>query len=245
MQKDSDYIYGVRSVIEAVQSNKEINKILIQKGMDKKLFQELKEVLANQNYHLQFVPAAKLNSITRKNHQGVIALISPIDYAKLTSLLPPLFERAKMPLLVVLDRITDVRNFGGIVRTAECMGADAIVIPEKESAYIGHDAMKTSAGALNHLPVCKEKDLLEALDYIKMSGCQIIGASEKKGKQVKTIDFDAPTALILGSEEDGINASYHEMVTKFVKIPMSGNIQSLNVGVAAGMLLYECARQRS
>lgn len=244
MQQNSDFIYGVRAVIEAVQSNVEINKIMIQKGMDKELFYELKDALANQKFHLQFVPKEKLNKITRKNHQGVIALISPIEYASITKLLPPLFEREKMPLVLVLDRITDVRNFGGIARTAECMGVDAIVIPQKGSAYIGHDAMKTSAGALTYIPVCREQDLKESLDYIKMSGCQVIGASEKAKKTADQIDFEAPTCIIMGSEEDGISPVYHEMVTEWVKIPQSGQIGSLNVGVATGMLLYECARQR-
>lgn len=244
MQEESDFIYGVRAVIEAVESNVEINKIMIQKGMDKALFRELKDALANHKFHLQFVPKEKLNRVTRKNHQGVIAMISPTEYASLAKLLPPLFEREKMPLLLVLDRITDVRNFGGIARTAECMGVDAIVIPEKGSVFVGHDAVKTSAGALMHIPVCREKDLGEALDYIKMSGCKIIGASEKGSAPLSSVDFNAPTAIIMGSEEDGISKAFRPFVSDWVRIPMDGKIASLNVGVAAGMILYECLRQR-
>lgn len=240
---ENSYIYGVRSVIEAIRSKKEINKIFIQKGMDKELFYELKDVLANQKYNLQFVPSAKLNRITRKNHQGVIAFLSPIKYHNIREILPKLYEEGKVPNLLILDRVTDVRNFGAIARTASCMGVHAIIVPKKGSANITADAVKSSAGALNAIPVCREDYITETIDFLKDSGIQIVACTEKADTELFESDLIDPTAIIMGSEEDGISPEYLAKSDQRIKIPMESTIQSLNVGVATGMVLLEKFRQ--
>lgn len=240
---ESSYIYGVRSVIEAIRSNKEINKIMIQKGMDKELFYELKDVLADQKYNLQFVPPAKLNRITRKNHQGVVAFLSPVKYHNIREILPKLFEEGKVPNLLILDRITDVRNFGAIARTASCMGVQAIIVPKKGSAHITADAVKSSAGALNVIPICREDFISEAIDFLKNSGIQIIACTEKADQELFEADLVDPSAIIMGSEEDGISPEFLGKADLRIKIPMESSIQSLNVGVATGMVLLEKFRQ--
>jgi 23S rRNA (guanosine2251-2'-O)-methyltransferase len=240
---EDSYIFGVRSVIEAVKTKQEINKIMIQKGMDKELFYELKDALADNKYHLQFVPQAKLNSITRKNHQGVIAILSPIKYQDIKDILPMIYEKGEIPNILVLDRITDVRNFGAIARTASCMGVHAIVVPQKGSAAITADAVKTSAGALNSIPICREDNISHTLQFLKESGIQLIACTEKSDKELFEADLIDPTAIIMGSEEDGISNDLLKMADQRLKIPMGGTIQSLNVGVAAGMILLEKFRQ--
>lgn len=239
-----DIIYGVRAVIEAVKSNRPINKIYIQKGMNKELFKELKEELADKKYNLQFVPIHKLNRFTRKNHQGVVAHISPIPYYELSPIILKLFDEGELPLVLILDRLTDVRNFGAIARTAECNGVDAIVIPEKDSVSITSDAVKTSSGALNKIPVCKVSDLSKTIHELKQSGIQIVAATEKTKKSVYEIDFTLPTAIIMGSEEDGVSMKLLAESDEKAKIPMQGTIASLNVSVSAGIMMYECSRQR-
>lgn len=239
-----DYIFGVRAVIEAVKAQKSINKIMIQKGMDKDLFYELKDALADQKYNLQFVPKVKLDRITRKNHQGVIAFMSPVTYYKIEDLMPIWMDEGKNPLVLVLDRVTDVRNFGAIARNAECLGVNAIVIPSKGSATIGSDAVKTSSGALMQIKVCMEEDLTSALEFMKNSGCVLTAATEKGAINCYDADFTTPIALIMGSEEDGVSDEYLNLCHQKVKIPMTGNIDSLNVSVATGILLYEVERQR-
>lgn len=240
-----DIIYGVRAVIEAIRAERPINKIMIQKGMDKELFYELKEELANKKYHLQFVPIHKLNKMTRKNHQGVIAQVSPIQYQDVEPIITKLFEDGELPLVMVLDRITDVRNFGAIARTAECTGVHAIVIPNKDSAAVTSDAIKTSAGALNRIPVCKVNDLSSIIHYLKQSGLQVVAATEKSQRMVYQVDFNLPTAIVMGSEEDGVSTKLLAESDVKAKIPMTGEIESLNVSVSAGILLYEAIRQRS
>ncbi|UKN03106.1 23S rRNA (guanosine(2251)-2'-O)-methyltransferase RlmB [Paracrocinitomix mangrovi] len=240
-----DIIYGVRAVIEAIRSGRPINKIYIQKGMNKELFYELKEELANKKYNLQFVPIHKLNRLTRKNHQGVIAQISPIPYYDLSPIVTKLFEDGELPLILLLDRLTDVRNFGAIARTAECHGVHAIVIPQKDSVSITSDAVKTSAGALNKIPVCQVPDLSAVIHELKEYGVQIVAATEKSDKMIYDVDFDLPTAIIMGSEEDGVSRKLLSESDELAKIPMVGEIASLNVSVSAGIMLYECVRQRS
>ncbi|MBD3638881.1 MAG: 23S rRNA (guanosine(2251)-2'-O)-methyltransferase RlmB [Crocinitomicaceae bacterium] len=239
-----DIIYGVRAVIEAIKANRPINKIFIQKGMNKELFYELKEELANKKYNLQFVPIHKLNRLTRKNHQGVVAQISPVEYQELSPIILKLVEAGEVPLVLILDRITDVRNFGAIARTAECHGVDAIVIPQKDSASITSDAIKTSAGALNKIPVCQVQDLSSIIHELKEFGVQIVAATEKTEKPVYNVDFTLPTAIVMGSEEDGVSHKILAEADEKAKIPMEGTIASLNVSVSAGIMLYECSRQR-
>lgn len=243
-EEAEDIIYGVRAVIEAIRSNRPINKIFIQKGMNKELFYELKEELANKKYNLQFVPIHKLNRLTRKNHQGVIAQISPIPYQELSPIILKLFDDGEIPLVLILDRLTDVRNFGAIARTAECNGVHAIVIPQKDSVSITSDAVKTSAGALNKIPVCQTPDLSSVVHELKEFGVQIVASTEKTDNLVYSVDFTLPTAIIMGSEEDGVSTKLLAESDVKAKIPMEGTIASLNVSVSAGIMLYECTRQR-
>lgn len=244
-EDDEDIIYGVRAVIEAIRADRPINKILIQRGMQKELFYELKEELANKKYNLQFVPIYKLNKMTRKNHQGVIAQVSPIRYQEIEPILNQLYDKGEVPLFLILDRLTDVRNFGAIARTAECTGVHAIIIPHKDSVSVTGDAIKTSAGALNKIPVCKVHDLNSTIHYLKESGVQIASSTEKTDNLVYEADFTVPVAIVMGSEEDGVSMKILAESDIKAKIPMVGKIHSLNVSVAAGIMLYEAVRQRT
>lgn len=238
-----DIIYGIRAVIEAVKNEVEINKILIQKGIDKDLFEELRTILTGKDYQLQFVPIEKLAKITAKNHQGVIAFTSPVEYKNIEVLCDQWLAEGKEPCILVLDRITDVRNFGGIARTAACMGVDAILVPSKGSALVTADAIKTSAGALHTIPVCKTDLLKDSLFYLQQTGFQIVSCTEKSKISVENYSFFGPTAIIMGSEENGITNDLLKMSDARLSIPMAGNISSLNVGVATGMVLYERLKQ--
>jgi 23S rRNA (guanosine2251-2'-O)-methyltransferase len=243
-KEEEDIIFGVRAVIEAIRSERPINKILIQRGMQKELFKELKEELANKTYNLQFVPIYKLDRMTRKNHQGVIAQVSPIRYQNIEPILNHLYENGEVPLFVILDRITDVRNFGAIARTAECVGVHAIIIPSKDSVSVTADAIKTSAGALNKIPVCKVDDLSSTIRFLKDSGVQIAVSTEKTERPLFEADFTVPLAVVMGSEEDGVSLKIMAEADIKAKIPMVGMIESLNVSVSAGIMLYEAVRQR-
>ncbi|PHR47332.1 MAG: 23S rRNA (guanosine(2251)-2'-O)-methyltransferase RlmB [Fluviicola sp.] len=238
-----DLIFGVRAVIEAVEARKEINKIMIQRGMDKALFKELKEALANKKYTLQFVPVEKINRLTTKNHQGVVAFISPVVYHEIENVLNDVFEAGDIPSVLVLDRITDVRNFGAIARTAECAGVHAIVIPDRNSALITSDSIKTSSGALHKIPVCKTRDLVETVEYLKNAGLRVVACTEKTNDFVFDVTLSGPTTIILGSEEDGISQELLSLAHQRAKIPLLGTIGSYNVGVSAGVILYEKMRQ--
>lgn len=238
-----DYIFGVRAVIEAIHAGREINKILIQKGMQKELFMELKEALKGNDFQLQFVPVEKINSITTNNHQGVIAFVSPVEYYSIEKIVEDLIEEGKKPFVLILDRITDVRNFGAIARTAECMGVDAILIPSKGSALVTADAIKTSAGALNRIKVCKTDQLKDSIFYIQQCGMRIVACTEKGNVPLYETNLRGSVAVIMGSEQDGITNDLINMSDISCKIPMKGNIASLNVGVATGMILYEKVRQ--
>ncbi|XOV67157.1 MAG: 23S rRNA (guanosine(2251)-2'-O)-methyltransferase RlmB [Fluviicola sp.] len=243
-RKDTDdYIFGVRAVIEAVKAGRELNKILIQKGMNKELFLELKEALKGENYPLQFVPTEKLNAITENNHQGVIAYVSPIEYHKAEELIEELLEQGKKPFILALDRLTDVRNFGAIARTAECEGVDAIIIPSKGSATVTPDAIKTSAGALNRIKVCKTDDLKDTLFYIQQCGVRLVACTEKASVPLYETNLRGSVAVIMGSEKDGVSQDLINLSDISCRIPMRGEIASLNVSVAAGMVLYEKLRQ--
>jgi 23S rRNA (guanosine2251-2'-O)-methyltransferase len=241
---NTDMIYGTRAVMEAIRAGRQIEKILIQKGIGNDLVRELLQLLRQQGISFTYVPQEKLNRLTTKNHQGVICLISAIEYASLDNIIHSLYSEGKEPFLLLLDRITDVRNFGAIVRTAECAGIHAIVIGEKGNAPITSDAMKTSAGALNHLPVCREKDLKKTITLLRESGIMVVACTEKASKQLYDVEFNRPVALIMGSEEDGIADTLIREADELVKIPMNGKIGSLNVSVAAGVAIYEVVRQK-
>lgn len=241
----TDYIFGLRPIIEAIEAGRDIDKIFIKKGLQGALASELEE--AARRYHLviQRVPQEKLDRITRKNHQGAIALLAAVTYYRLDHLLPELYEAGKTPFIVVLDGITDVRNFGAIARTCECAGVDAIVIPERGSVGVGADAVKTSAGALNYIPVCRERNTLSAVRFLKDNGYKVVAVSEKAHINYTKTDFTVPVALVMGSEDTGISPEVIRECDTFVSIPMFGHIGSLNVSVAAGVLIYEVVRQRS
>lgn len=244
MNKKSDIIYGIRAVIEAVKSGQHLERVFIQKNLKGDLYKELMLELHQSSSPISKVPIERINKFTKKNHQGVVALISPIQYHSLEHLIPELFEQGKNPLLLILDEITDVRNFGAIARTAECLGVHGIVIPIRGGAQVNEDAVKTSAGAFNYLPICRENNLIDAVRFLQESGISLIACSEKTNNSLKDIDFTLPTAIIMGSEERGISPTLMELASDIVKVPMSGNIESLNVSVATGMALYEVARQR-
>lgn len=240
---EEEYIFGVRAVIEAIKANRILNKIFIQKGMKKELFLELKEALKGESHQLQFVPIEKLDAITENNHQGVIALVSPVQYYKIEELVEALIEDGKKPFILALDRITDVRNFGAIARTAECEGVDAILIPSKGSAQVTSDAIKTSAGALNRIKVCKTDSLKDSLFYIQQCGLRIVACTEKSNVPLYETNLRGAVAIVMGSEQDGITSDLINLSDISCRIPMRGEIASLNVGVAVGMVLYEKLRQ--
>lgn len=240
-----NFIFGIRAVIEAINAGREIDKILIQRGISGELFNELRKAMKGTEIPYQLVPPEKIKRLTNKNHQGIIAFVSEITYHRAEDLLPAVFESGKTPLVVLLDRVTDVRNFGAIARSAECAGADFIIIPSRGSAAINADAVKTSAGALNRINVCREPNLKDTIKYLKEYGLQVIACHEKTDTLIYGADLKKPTAIIMGSEEDGISAEYLKLCDKAVKIPMPGNTASLNVSVACGIILFEAVRQRN
>jgi len=243
-KEEKNYIFGIRAIIEAVEAGKTIDKLFIQKGLHNDLFAELWKLVREKRINYKHVPLEKINRLTRKNHQGVFAFISPIDFHNIEDVVPNLYEQGKNPLILVLDRITDVRNFGAIARTAECAGVDAIIIPEQNAAAINADAIKTSAGALHKITVCRTWNLKLALQFMKDSGIQLVACTEKTQDNMYKPDYTPPTAIIMGSEEDGVSPEFLKMCDARAKIPMAGKIASLNVSVATGVILYEALRQR-
>lgn len=239
-----DMVFGTRAIIESINSGKQVEKIFVQKGLNNELFSELNDLIRKHHLSVSKVPVEKLNRLTRKNHQGVIAYISPITYVPLHNVVASCYENGRTPLILLLDRITDVRNFGAICRTAECTGVNAVVVPSKGGALINSDALKTSAGALNYLSVCKEENLLDTITYLKDSGFQVISCTEKTDKVVFDLEYNIPTAIIMGSEENGIAKELIDASDVAAKIPLYGEIGSLNVSVATAVVLYECTRQR-
>lgn len=239
-----DLIFGTRAVIEAILSGRQIEKIFIQNGLSNELNRELHAAIKTNKVPFTYVPIEKLNRISSRNHQGVICMLSPIEYASLDAIIHDTYSKGGEPFLLVIDRITDVRNFGAIIRTAECLGINTVVISEKGNAPITGDTMKTSAGALNYMPVCREKDLKKSVSFLQENGIRVVACTEKASKNLNEIDLSGPVALILGSEEDGISDSLLRQADDLGKIPMKGQIGSLNVSVAAGVALYEAMRQR-
>ena len=237
-------IYGTRAVIEAIVAGKTIERVMVQTGLNNDLIKELLDTARKHKVQLSFVPAEKLKRLSAKNHQGVICLLSSVAYARVDNIVDKAFSDGREPFLLLLDRVTDVRNFGAIARTAECAGVDAIVIGEKGNAPITSDAMKTSAGALNHLAVCRERDLKKTIEMLRDSGMRIIACTEKAEKDIYDINLTGPIALIMGSEEDGIADVLLREADELARIPLKGKIGSLNVSVAAGIALYEVVRQK-
>lgn len=242
---DNDYIFGIRAVLEAIAAGKQIDKLLIRKGLQGDLANELNTTIRQHHIPATRVPAERLDRITRRNHQGVIATLSPITYQKLGHLIPQIYEAGRVPLMIVLDGVTDVRNFGAIARTAECVGADAIIIPDRGSVSVGADAVKTSAGALLKVPVCREHSMTAALQLLKDSGYTLVAATEKATLDYTRADYTGPVAVVMGAEDVGISAPLLGLCDVRVSLPMRGTIGSLNVSVAAGVMLYEVVRQRT
>ena len=240
MLDKSEMIFGVRAVIEAIQAGKEIDKILVKKDIQSDLSKELFAALKGTLIPVQRVPVERINRITRKNHQGVIAFISSVTYQKTEDLVPFLFEQGKNPFFVMLDGVTDVRNFGAIARTCECAAVDAVLIPARGSASV-----KTSAGALHTLPECREQSLRSTLQYLKDSGFRIVAATEKGDYDYTKADYTGPLCIIMGAEDTGVSYDNLALCDEWVKIPMLGTIESLNVSVAAGILIYEAVKQRN
>ncbi len=238
-------IYGTRAVIEAIKAGKEIEKVMIQSSLANDLIKELISVARENQVPYTFVPQEKLKKFSTKNHQGVICLLASVTYASLDNLIDLAYSEGREPFLLILDRVTDVRNFGAIARTAECAGVDGIVIGEKGNAPITGDAMKTSAGALNHLSICREKDLKKTMKFLRENGIRIIACTEKASQSIYDIELTGPIAMIMGSEEDGISDTLLRDADELVKIPMKGKIASLNVSVATGVAIYEVVRERS
>jgi len=242
--KENEMIFGIHAVIETLHAGKTIDKILIKNDLQGDSIKLLFAALKEHEIHVQRVPLERLNRITRKNHQGVIAFISAVTYYRLEDVIPFVFEQGKDPFVVLLDGITDVRNFGAIARTCECAGVHAMVIPSKDSVSVNADAMKTSAGALNVIPVCKEKSINQSIRFLKDSGLKVIAASEKGVKYYTEVSYTGPVAIVMGAEDVGIAPENLRICDEIVKIPLFGTIHSLNVSVATSILVYEGVRQK-
>ncbi|MEA1887696.1 MAG: 23S rRNA (guanosine(2251)-2'-O)-methyltransferase RlmB [Bacteroidota bacterium] len=244
MKSKSDYIFGLRPVLEAIESGKTIDRLLMKKGLKGSLYYQLMEKLKKHAIPYQLVPVEKLNRITQKNHQGVIAWLSEIEYHDLSALLPDIYESGNNPFLLALNNISDVRNFGAIARTAECFGVHCIIIPEKGAARINAEAIKTSAGALHRIPVSRVKSMVKTMEFLKDSGLKIVSASERGDTDIRSSDLRGPVALVMGSEDRGVSPELIKIADMHLSIPMGGSIDSLNVSVAAGILLYEMVGSR-
>ena len=237
-------IYGFRPILEAIESGKTIDKVLIQKSLQGDLFKDLFIKVRHHKIPFQYVPVEKLNKITRGNHQGVIAFLSAIEYQSIFDIVPTIFETGRNPFIIILDKITDVRNIGAIARSAECAGVDAIVLPLKGGAQLNDDAVKSSCGALFKVPICRHSNLVEVINFLKESGIEIVGVYEKAKKMYFDKDLTAPVCIIMGNEYEGIAWDYLRECNDSIKIPMVGTIDSLNVSVATGVVLFEVVRQR-
>lgn len=241
---DPDFIFGLRPVIEAIKAGKQIDRLLVKKGLRGDLYHELIREVRDAGIHYHAVPPERLDSVTRKNHQGVIAWLAAIEYQEIENILPVIYESGQDPLILVLDGVSDVRNFGAIARSAECLGVNAIIIPEKRSARINADAIKTSSGALNNIPVVRVSSIMKTISYLKQSGLKIIAASEKSETAPDRESLKGPLALVMGSEDKGIGRELLAEADLHVAIATTGITSSLNVSVATGILLYEINRQR-
>lgn len=237
-------IFGIRAILEAIDAGTEIDHIYLKRESNSSLMSELVEAIGERRIPIRRVPVDKLNRLTRKNHQGVIAIKAASTYYQLEQVIPTLYEAGRDPFIVVLDGITDVRNFGAIARTCECTGVDAIVIFEQNSVSVTGDAVKTSAGALSRIAVCRERSLQEALDYLQMSGLKLVGASEKAADLMYSAPLTGPLAIVMGAEDKGLSEQTLRKADHLVRIPLYGEIGSLNVSVATGVLLYEAIRQK-
>lgn len=244
MEKEN-LIFGIRAIIEAINAGKEVDKVFIQKDAQSDLMQDLMKTMKKNNINFSYVPAEKLNRLTSNNHQGAVATIAPISFVSLETLVEGVIESGKKPLFLILDQLSDARNFGAIIRTAECTGVDGIIVQKQGSAPVNGDTVKTSAGAVFNVPICKVDHIKDAIFYLQGSGIKTVAATEKTDQNIYDIDFNEPVAIIMGSEDRGVNPSVLKIVDEKAKLPMFGSIGSLNVSVACGAFLYETIRQRS
>ena len=244
VKNNNEFVFGIRAVIEALKAGRDIETIYYQRGLSGDLFLELRALLKDSLVPLNAVPAEKLHRMTTKNHQGVIAVISPITYQHIEDIIPAIYERGETPLILILDRLTDVRNMGAIARTAACAGVHALVVPLKNAAQLNADAIKTSAGALFSIPVCRHQSLHQVCTFLQDSGLQVVACTEKTDDMIYSPDYTLPTAVIMGAEDEGIANDLIRVADHLAKIPMAGVIESLNVSVSAGVILYEAVRQR-
>ena len=242
--KETTTIFGIRAVIEALQNNETIDKIYIQKGLSGDLFHELQQKVRSGEYNISYVPVEKLNRLAKGNHQGVVAKISPVAFAELEDVVTKAFEKTTSPLFLLLDQIDDVRNFGAIIRTAECCGVDAIIIQKKGGAPVTADTVKTSAGAIFNIPLVKVDHIKDAIYYLQASAVKVVAATEKTQELIYSKDLSVPVGLVMGNEGKGISDSVLKIVDEKAKLPLQGTIGSLNVSVACGAFLYEAVRQR-
>lgn len=243
MQKTTQ-IYGLRAIIEALNNDEPIDKVFIQKGLKGDLSKELESLIRKNGINASYVPIEKLNRLTKSNHQGVVANISPITFHKLEELVAKVLENNKTPLFLLLDQLSDVRNFGAIIRTAECTGVDGIIIQKKGAAPVTADTIKTSAGAAFKVPIVKVDHIKDAVFYLQASGITVVAATEKTDTTIYDIAFTEPCAIVMGSEDRGISPSTLKIVDNLAKVPLLGEIESLNVSVACAVFLYEVVRQR-
>lgn len=244
MEQEQNFIVGIHPVMEALESDKNIEKVMFRQGMDGPQFRVLLDLLKNKGIQVQFAPQERLNRLTKAIHQGVIAFLPQVDYVSLDKFAIPSEATANLPLVLILDGISDVRNFGAIARSAECSGAQGIILPAKGSASVNADSIKTSAGALLRIPVCKVSNIREAIYFLKEAGYTIFASSERAESTIYQADFKVPAAIILGSEEKGVSRSALELSDHQIRIPMAGQISSLNVSAAASVILFETLRQR-
>ncbi len=243
-EDDQTIIYGRHPILDAVAAGTPIHKILFQEGVRGELEKEIRHLCRDHNIPLQVAPKERLNKFVRGNHQGLIAFISLAEYYKIEDVLPTIYESGETPLLLLLDGVTDVRNFGAIARTAEVCGAQAIIVPAKSSAHINEEAMKASAGALSKLPVCRENSLINVIEYLQNSGVTVI-ASDLQGRAIlKDVDMNVPLAIVIGAEGEGVSHAVLRKVNQRFIIPQKGTTDSFNVSVATGIILYEVMRQR-
>lgn len=239
-----ELVIGIHPVIEAINSGQNFVKVFFKSGLRSDTFQECFKLVRDNKIPFQYVPNERLNAITNANHQGVVALISPIAYYDISNLLPGLYESGKEPFLLLLDGITDIRNFGAIARSAEAAGVDAIIVGSKKAAMINSDAIKTSAGALNRIPVCREESIEKTIQFLKYSGIEVYGATEKAEQSCFDTAFNGPVALVMGAEDTGLSEGVLKEVHYLIKIPMPGAISSLNVSVACGIMLFDIVRKK-
>ncbi|MBJ6366852.1 23S rRNA (guanosine(2251)-2'-O)-methyltransferase RlmB [Snuella sedimenti] len=242
--QDQTQIFGIRAIMEAINAGESLDKVFLQKGLQGELFKELESLINRNSINKSYVPVEKLNRLTKKNHQGAVAQISPIAFHNLETLVLNVIESGKTPLFLLLDQLSDVRNFGAIIRTAECTGVDGIIIQKKGGAPVNGDTIKTSAGAVFKVPICKVDHIKDAVFYMQASGIKVITATEKTNNTLYDVSFKEPCAIVMGSEARGINPSILKVADAKAKLPLLGEIESLNVSVACGAFLYEVVRQR-